>query len=422
MAEQVGTLLWELRTAAGWSLGQLAQRAGVSKAALSQWESGLRQPRVPELEATLDALGATPAQRSLVYARIEAPRALRFLNSPTAPEGPGPPPAAGDLLRAMRMRGSWTQEQIAHRVGVGQNTVARWERGERLPSSEQMQALCFALAAHEEEIVVLTMGRLTEAAETLPTDPQQMLDCLHPLLYGPLQELADLRFLTIERELWQRTLQDERTRPLLATAYAEHAHYLSLSARWEEVRTMAERALALTPQEGPTPDYTLRAALKLAEASVYGGHRPTPERGLRLLKTWLPRSSEANFTGWILSDMGEYMALAGQREIALDLSSRALAITVDEQEMRLLDHGRVLVATGQPGKALDQLPSLPESSRGMFVYEALIRCEAYLSLGALEEASAWLQRAYAVIEANGLKYNRAQADELARRLEAVETR
>ena len=49
MAESLGTFLWELRTASGWTLGRLAQQAGISKAALSRWEAGARQPRVAEL-------------------------------------------------------------------------------------------------------------------------------------------------------------------------------------------------------------------------------------------------------------------------------------------------------------------------------------------------------------------------------------
>lgn len=77
MAEQVGTLLWEMRTARGWSLGQLARHAGVHKSALSRWETGERLPRVPELEATLDALEATSAQRARLFACIRAPRAIR---------------------------------------------------------------------------------------------------------------------------------------------------------------------------------------------------------------------------------------------------------------------------------------------------------------------------------------------------------
>jgi DNA-binding XRE family transcriptional regulator len=113
VTEQVGYQLGRLRRAAGWSLGQLAQRAGVSKATLSQWESGRHLPRMPELEATLTALGTTPAQRALVLVCLEAPRALRHLNTSSALPLLGPLPATGDLLRAMRLRAGWTQSQLA---------------------------------------------------------------------------------------------------------------------------------------------------------------------------------------------------------------------------------------------------------------------------------------------------------------------
>jgi transcriptional regulator with XRE-family HTH domain len=148
-AGRIGTVLWDLRTAGGWTMGRLAQKAGVSKAALSQWESGSRLPRMAELESVLDALGAPPSQRAL--ASIDAPRALRRLTSPGANGGLGPPSMAGDLLRAMRLRRGRTQEQVAAQVGVVRNAVARWERGDRLPSTEQIQALCFALQARESE-------------------------------------------------------------------------------------------------------------------------------------------------------------------------------------------------------------------------------------------------------------------------------
>src|SRR5262249_49136441 len=68
MAERLGTLLWELRTAGGWSLGRLAGKAGVDKSALSRWEAGTRRPRVAELEAVLDALQASPDQRARLFA------------------------------------------------------------------------------------------------------------------------------------------------------------------------------------------------------------------------------------------------------------------------------------------------------------------------------------------------------------------
>jgi transcriptional regulator with XRE-family HTH domain len=405
-----------MRTARGWSLGQLAQQAGVHKSALSRWEAGERLPRVPELETTLTALEATAAQRALVYAGMEAPRALRRLNALEKGSRLSAPPAACDLLRAMRSRGGWTQAQVAQRLGVGQNTVARWERGERLPSAEQMQALCFALSAQEEEIVALTTGRFAQAPEEMPADRQQVLESMNVLLYDASADLVDLRFLMLERGLWQQAMQDERAYSLLAAVLAAHAHYASLYERWEEVKTLAERALALTPPEEPTPSYTLRAALKLAEASVYGGFRLAPERGLSLLKAWLPRSSETLYTSWILSDMGEYLALAGQFESAVELGAKAVRITEHDQEMRRVDLGRLLLFAGRPGEALDQLPALSERDMGVFVSEAFVRCKAHLSLGERGEASSWLARTYTVIESKGLRYARSQADALARRL------
>src|SRR5262245_45588361 len=113
MAVQVGAQLWELRTVSGFSLGQLAQKAGVSKAALSQWETGKRQPRVAELEATLDALNANAAQRARIFACIKAPRAIRHLRRNAPDPALGAPPTCGDLLRAMRLRKGWTQELTA---------------------------------------------------------------------------------------------------------------------------------------------------------------------------------------------------------------------------------------------------------------------------------------------------------------------
>jgi len=367
------------------------------------------------LEATLEALGATPKQRALALSRIEAPRALRRLNTSAEPSGMGAPPSAGDLLRALRLRGGWTQEQIAQQMGVGQNTVARWERRERLPSTEQMQALCFALRAREEEVVALTAGRFAQMPEALPQDLQVVRICLDELLYAPRAELVELRFLLLERGLWQQAVQEERALSLLARAYAAHAHYLSNYRRWEEVRTLTQRTLALTHQEDSPPDYTLRAVLHLAAAEVYGGNRLAPERGFSRLKAWLSRSQEADYTAWMLSDMGKYLAMTGQREAGIMLAARAVMLSQEERDMRQIDHGRLLLAEGHPQAALDHLPGLSEHARNRFAPEALIRVEAHLQLDQPRVAHDYLQRVYGVMETEGMNYLRAQADALAKR-------
>jgi transcriptional regulator with XRE-family HTH domain len=35
-----------------------------------------------------------------------------------------------EQLRRLRRKLGWTQEKLAHEVGVARNSVARWERGE----------------------------------------------------------------------------------------------------------------------------------------------------------------------------------------------------------------------------------------------------------------------------------------------------
>src|SRR5262249_17226122 len=156
----------------------------------------------------------------------------------------GAPPMAGDLVHAMRQRGGWTQAQIATRLGVGQNTVARWERGDHLPSKEQMQALCFALDAQEEEIIALTTDRFAETPDETPLQREPVRNRLWRTLNS--EDLSDLRFLTLERTLWRQAAQNEHALPLLADAYAHHAQFLSNYGHWVAAGAMARRALALT--------------------------------------------------------------------------------------------------------------------------------------------------------------------------------
>lgn len=416
MADQLGTLLWEWRTARGLSLGQLAQQAGISKSALSRWEAGTRQPRVPELEAVLSALGASAAQQARAFACVNAPRALRRLNEAVPSERMSPPPCAGDLLRAMRLRGCWTQEQIAVRVGVRQHTIARWELGERLPSSEEMQALCFALDAHEEELIALTVARFAEPSEPVTLDAEAILLRVNELMFAPEPVPADLGFLSLERAVWLQAAQNERMRPILANIHAYHAHYLGNYKRWQEAETQARHALKLTPREEHEPEWALRAALKLAAATVYGGHRPAPERGIALLTRWLPHCQSPNFKAWMLSDISLYTGLAGQTERGVLLAQQAVEIPDVEWQMRRLDLSRALIADGKANAALDNLPPLEDKSYGIRAYASLMEAEAYFLLGSQGRAEERLQRAYSLIRMHGISIHREQANRLAQRM------
>lgn len=52
-----------------------------------------------------------------------------------------------DQLRARRRGLGLTQAQLAERLGISANTIARWERGEKVPATPRM--LHYALTALE---------------------------------------------------------------------------------------------------------------------------------------------------------------------------------------------------------------------------------------------------------------------------------
>ena len=117
-----GEWLKTTRTAQGLSVRGLAQKAGVGRSTLSDWEAGKSLPRLPELEATFDALGTLAEQRQDVVRQMETPRALQRSQTDTAlfcpnwVEQVGLPPHGGDLLKAMRLRKRWTLEEAARQI------------------------------------------------------------------------------------------------------------------------------------------------------------------------------------------------------------------------------------------------------------------------------------------------------------------
>ena len=431
MTPQIGLLLREWRTAGGFTLGKLAQKAGVNTSALSRWESGGRQPRVPELEATLDALSASPAQRALAFSAINAPRSLRRLRQTPDIPGLGAPPALGDLLRAMRQRKALMQEEVAARLGVRQGTVARWERGERTPSTEQIQALCYILNAREEELVALTRGRFSEmspeGADASDSGKEERLvehlnELLNPTLVNEdAKGLTDLVFLTIERKAWLLATQRESARPLFARVLTYHAEALRNAERWADVGPLANRALFLISHRADAGEFVLRAGIMSAAALAFAGNRPAPHQGLHALQRWLALSTHPVYTAWMQSDMAKYAALMGQTTVSLTLAEQArqTAQTTDaplEIYLRRMDYARLLLAAGQSDAALRELPAPFLASDAQYAQDLLIHAEAHLLSGNLREAQDWLQRSVTRIQTYHLDSLQAKAEALAERM------
>ena len=86
---------------------QIAERIGVNKASIANWESNRTRPGFEYMPAIIRFLGYNPL-----------------------------PPTDGWAARLVQYRTALgiSQKQSAKRLGVDPSTLARWERGEREPS------------------------------------------------------------------------------------------------------------------------------------------------------------------------------------------------------------------------------------------------------------------------------------------------
>lgn len=58
----IGTRLYDLRMARGWTQEQLAERTGIARETISEWENGNHSPLLDHLVIVCDAL-AVPVRR-----------------------------------------------------------------------------------------------------------------------------------------------------------------------------------------------------------------------------------------------------------------------------------------------------------------------------------------------------------------------
>jgi len=86
---------------------QIAERLGVHKATVHNWEANLTQPAFEYMPAVIEFLGYNPLPPAKTW--------------------------AGRLVRGRTLLGL-SQGQMARQLGVDPSTLARWERGEREPT------------------------------------------------------------------------------------------------------------------------------------------------------------------------------------------------------------------------------------------------------------------------------------------------
>lgn len=431
-SDGLGKFLRSLRSSRQVSLSSVAEKAGIAKSTLSKWETGRFLPRLPEIDAVLTALEASPAERRQTLQLIDAPRALIHLRQTDrsianeADMDLGGAPAGGDLLRAMRMRRGQSVDQVAYALGVSGRSIRAWERSDAWPTTEHLHALCFLLGAAEEEL-----SALLSAGPWLPTtisaSEAAIEQHLHNLVFSHYdsraEALRDLSYLSLEAAIVARAAQQRSARLFLAQVYSYYALWLGDNERYRESARYAERVLALGRREALPSDLSLRAAIALARSRVFAGEQGVTAtlaaRGSALLSPFLAQGKTlgAHYEAWGLQELAGFLTLEGKIEVGLDLSARAVAISQhsdnpSEFYLRRFDCADLLIKAGQADEALAILPISdpfgPEHPRGL-MREALIQIRTFLLTKNLSEAQDCLRNAYVLARTYGLDTTEADA-------------
>lgn len=426
----LGALIKQLREAKGLSQRRLAQQAGISHGTIGGWERGAYWPRLPELEALLNALDATNAQRKQALALIEAPRAVLHARAQSEQARAdfvavaGPAPLAGDLLRAMRLRRGLTLTEVAQALDVRASTVSRWERSEMWPESEHLHALCFLLQAEAEEAIALLSGpfRAPALAEE-PASLEEWSGRIAHIYRGP-EALRDLGFLALESRLWHLSAQQPSALHLLAQTYAYRARALMERNRFAEVDTYVERSLNLGQMGYGREEEWSWAVLASASVAYHRGRSPDPRRAARMLGEWDDYIHHPLQRTWVRSERAIYLAEAGSHEAAVTLSEETIALSTDQCEsidtrFRWRDHARILALSGHYGEALrvlnTTLPLIHVDAEALARHQLLeVRC--LLGVGKVSEAQSRFHEAQQTLAAHNLEFLRPQVEALARRL------
>lgn len=430
MASELGQLLRRLRTTHGWTLAQAAQASGISRVTLNRWEIGKHFPRLPELEALLTALNASPVQRRDALSFLSAPRAQALVREDIArfaqESGLSAMPSGGDLLRAMRLRQGFSLEQVATHLGISTRTLRFWEKAEVWPSVAQLHVLCHYLGAEEPEIIALTCGRFASSVPAEPLTGHSVSSRRHAIgsrIYAGTS--LDLDYLLLLTDSWRLAVKQTSERSHLAYIYSQYADTLAARGRFAEARQMSDRALELLPEKSPREAFWLYAGITSARVTVFLGTRPQPQRGIKILKEWLPVAKLPEFRAYILSDIAEYLMLdggAGNVAEAIRLSEQACELAGQsalhpphiEQVIRKVDLAGVLLRAGRSAEAIAQLlPLRPEFGGGHHrTNAALLEAEAYLNGGDDSRAGESLKVAQRDIERFQLPHLAPRANEL----------
>ena len=407
-----------LRQDKGLTQSELARRSGIARRTLAYWEAGDSLPRIPELQAALSALAATPEETAQLINLLNTPRGLRLAETErtTSEAKDFAGAGTGDLLRAMRMRRRMTQAGLAAQLRINRQSVLRWETGRNLISGENLERLAVVLGAAPEERQALRERRLTmpdweeddwrRVTTAEATHLWRELRRPHHLLapdYRPESPLFELQVLAMKRLLHLRAQPDLETRRLLANLETDYALWLHFQDRVPESRSRVHRAMRLI-REDIVPQEFWGEMLNLAASK---GYVKTTDwdyfDGVRMMEEWLPRLPPGSVRTQQICDMALYMGMAGHRSKALLLMEqaarsldRAEDVTASETFYYYITRERIQLFSGR-GREISEglLAQCPSDFQRIHV--GLLWTPALLHYGERQAASRYLTQVQAMM-------------------------
>lgn len=419
----LAVLLRQKRLSSGYSVSEAATRVGVSRRSLTRWESGAARPRLDEMKRLLEVLNLSEPERRRLLDLLATPAALKEIYRQGGEELPFPLPHQGDLLRALRLRRGWRQEDLAPLLGVNQTTLARWENGNMWPSSALLHQLCYLLRVHEEELAALTMGPyFLSGRETSPNG--WGLEALEQSLIGVKRKLdnphyyvlGDLYYLSLEAQTLPLAQKSEAGRYLLVRILLAHAAYLGERCQPVEAGRVGEQVLAMVPKEGEKWNN-----LRLQGEMFYTVWKYPMREHARRLRHWLDRRLDLDNRVWVAGQISSSLLSQGQVDLALNMEQGNFPLIAEKGDAKAIAHWRngyaeFLLSAGRPAEATELFHVSELMTPPSKIRTKLFLSEAHLANGNRTRAHDWLSEAASETNMLGIDYYQPQIASLAGRL------
>ena len=318
----LGAELRRLRIACGFGLNEAAGRSQISKAALSQWESGARTPSGQALDRLLTTLRAEPRLRARLLTEADPAYARNALTG----EPMGSMVDLGQVLRGMRLRSGHTQSEVASLCSVAQSSVAAWESGGSVPSEELLQMALKALNARQDEIEIIGRSRNLRS-EIAATDDlsARLMALLDPRLPCEIREPL---IILLQRDAWHAAQHDRSAEELLCEITTWRSAWYRQTGRTEEGIVHARQALRHAKALG-NPDLGAHAFYYLVELQRLTNGAQEHRRMLAAASKWIERPLDPFRRAQVLLACGELAFWGRLPKVGIEMASEARELLSD---------------------------------------------------------------------------------------------